>query len=86
MNIQKDWKAKLESAYYFMSKYSKITVGPDNSVVTQRRIYLLKVNFDDFYNIKYLIHIFFFHFRAKGHLKKMQVVRRENEVFVKSNE
>ena len=26
MNIQKDWKAKLESAYSFMLKYSKITV------------------------------------------------------------
>ena len=25
MNIQKDWKAKLESAYSFMLKYSKIT-------------------------------------------------------------
>jgi hypothetical protein len=23
MNIQKDWKAKLESAYSFMLKYSK---------------------------------------------------------------
>ena len=27
MNIQKDWKAKLESAYSFMLKYSKITDG-----------------------------------------------------------
>ena len=26
MNIQKDWKAKLESAYSFMLNYSKITV------------------------------------------------------------
>ena len=26
INIQKDWKAKLESAYSFMLKYSKITV------------------------------------------------------------
>ena len=26
MNIQKDWKAKLESIYYIMLKYSKITV------------------------------------------------------------
>ena len=26
MNIQKDWKAKLESAYSFMLKYYKITV------------------------------------------------------------
>ena len=26
MNIQKDWKAKLESAYAFMLKYAKITV------------------------------------------------------------
>ena len=26
MNMQKDWKAKLESAYSFMLKYSKITV------------------------------------------------------------
>jgi hypothetical protein len=26
MNILKDWKAKLESAYSFMLKYSKITV------------------------------------------------------------
>ena len=26
MNIQKDWKANLESAYSFMLKYSKITV------------------------------------------------------------
>ena len=26
MNIQKDWEAKLESAYFFMLKYSKITV------------------------------------------------------------
>ena len=26
MNILKDWKAKLESAYPFMLKYSKITV------------------------------------------------------------
>ena len=26
MNIQKDWKAKLESAYSYMLKYSKITV------------------------------------------------------------
>ena len=26
MNKQKDWKAKLESAYSFMLKYSKITV------------------------------------------------------------
>ena len=26
MNIEKDWKAKLESAYSFMLKYSKITV------------------------------------------------------------
>ena len=26
MNIQKDWQAKLESAYSFMLKYSKITV------------------------------------------------------------
>ena len=26
MNMQKDWKAKLESAYYFMLKYSEITV------------------------------------------------------------
>ena len=26
MNIQKDWKAKLESAYSFMLKFSKITV------------------------------------------------------------
>ena len=26
MNIQKDWKATLESAYSFMLKYSKITV------------------------------------------------------------
>ena len=26
MNIQKDWKAKLESAHSFMLKYSEITV------------------------------------------------------------
>ena len=26
MNISKDWMAKLESAYSFMLKYSKITV------------------------------------------------------------
>ena len=26
MNIQKEWKAKLESAYCFMLEYSKITV------------------------------------------------------------
>ena len=26
MNIWKDWNAKLESAYSFMLKYSKITV------------------------------------------------------------
>ena len=26
MNIKKDWMAKLESAYSFMLKYSKITV------------------------------------------------------------
>ena len=26
INIKKDWKAKLESAYSFMLKYSKITV------------------------------------------------------------
>ena len=26
MNIYKDWKAKLESAYSFILKYSKITV------------------------------------------------------------
>jgi hypothetical protein len=26
MNTSKDWKAKLESAYSFMLKYSKITV------------------------------------------------------------
>ena len=26
MNIKKDWKPKLESAYYFMLKYPKITV------------------------------------------------------------
>ena len=26
MNIYKDWKAKLESAYSFMLKYSKTTV------------------------------------------------------------
>ena len=26
INIYKDWKAKLESAYSFMFKYSKITV------------------------------------------------------------
>ena len=26
MNIYEDWKAKLESAYSFMLKYSKITV------------------------------------------------------------
>ena len=26
MNISKDWKAKVESAYSFMLKYSKITV------------------------------------------------------------
>ena len=26
MNIKKDWKAKLESAYSFMLKYSEITV------------------------------------------------------------
>ena len=26
INVQKDWKAKLESAYSFMLKYSKITV------------------------------------------------------------
>ena len=26
MNIKKDWKAKLKSAYSFMLKYSKITV------------------------------------------------------------
>ena len=26
MNIQKDWKAKLESAYSYTLKYSKITV------------------------------------------------------------
>ena len=28
MNIYKDWKAKLESVYSFMSKYFKITVCP----------------------------------------------------------
>ena len=28
MNVEKDWKAKLESAYSFMLKYSKITVWP----------------------------------------------------------
>ena len=28
MNIWKDWKAKLESAYSFMLKYSKITPCP----------------------------------------------------------
>ena len=38
MNIYKDWKAKLESAYSFMLKYSKITVctvttAPDRSGV-----------------------------------------------------
>ena len=27
MNTQKDWKAKLESAYSFMIQYSKITVS-----------------------------------------------------------
>ena len=26
MNQNEDWKAKLESAYFFMLKYSKITV------------------------------------------------------------
>ena len=30
MNIKKDWKAKLESAYAFMLKYPKITVCADN--------------------------------------------------------
>jgi hypothetical protein len=29
MNIQKDWKAKLKSYYYFMFKYSRITVCGD---------------------------------------------------------
>ena len=39
MNIQKDWKAKLESAYSFMLKYSKIIVCNNASTVitcTQR--------------------------------------------------
>ena len=30
MNIQKDWKANLESAYSFMFKYFKITVWTGN--------------------------------------------------------
>ena len=30
MNTKKEWKAKLESAYSFMLKYSKITVWPAN--------------------------------------------------------
>ena len=31
MNIQKDWKAKLESVYSFMLKYTKITVWPPSA-------------------------------------------------------
>ena len=31
MNTQKDWKAKLESAYSFMLKHSKITVCAQTS-------------------------------------------------------
>jgi hypothetical protein len=35
MNIWKDWKAKLESAYSFMLKYSKITAcGASSTVAT----------------------------------------------------
>ena len=34
MNIQKDWKAKLKSAYSFMFKYSKITVCGDKVSTT----------------------------------------------------
>ena len=33
MNIQKDWKAKLESAYSFMLRYSKKTVCNDSLAV-----------------------------------------------------
>ena len=47
MNIQKDWKAKLESAYSFMLKYSKITVCWTSFHLTdphkqQQILYLLK--------------------------------------------
>ena len=31
MNILKDWKAKLESSYSFMLKYSKITVSTNGT-------------------------------------------------------
>ena len=41
MNIQKDWKAKLESAYSFMLKYSKITVCRTNQ--THIRIQQLQI-------------------------------------------
>ena len=39
MNIQEDWKAKLEGAYSFMLKYSKIAVCnggeiPPNIIIT----------------------------------------------------
>ena len=37
MNIQKDWKAKLESAYSFMLKYSKITVWKRLSKVSESK-------------------------------------------------
>ena len=37
MNIQKDWKAKLESAYSFMLRYSKIPVW----VITPRLLTLV---------------------------------------------
>ena len=39
MNIQKDWKAKLESAYSFMLKCSKITVCNDYLTMSYKVTY-----------------------------------------------
>ena len=44
MNIQKDWKAKFESAYSFMLKYSKITEWNDYYQTIMIDMYFEKEN------------------------------------------
>jgi hypothetical protein len=51
MNIWKDWKAKLESAYSFMLKYSKITVWALSENLPKWH-YLTPVNFPKYRHLE----------------------------------
>ena len=62
MNIQKDWKAKLESAYSFMLKYSKITVWVRLNI-RQSQFMIHKKYFMPFHQTKYARSAFIFSFK-----------------------